>query len=103
MAGALAPGGVVVTYGAMGRQPLRIPNGMLIFQDIAWRGFWVTRWFEQASEVERAAIFAELFELTRAGVIRTPIEAIYPLKDIKQALEHAAKPMRSGKILLRGS
>lgn len=103
MANALAPGGVVVTYGAMGRQPLRIPNGLLIFQDLAWRGFWVTRWFEQASETKRAAVFAELFELTRSGVIRTPIEAVYPLSQIKEALMHAAKPMRSGKILLRGS
>jgi mitochondrial enoyl-[acyl-carrier protein] reductase / trans-2-enoyl-CoA reductase len=102
MAGALAPGGVVVTYGAMGRQPLRIPNGMLIFQDLAWRGFWVTRWFEQASEVKRSELFAELFELSRQGVIHTPIEAVYPLSEIKQALEHAAKPMRSGKVLLRG-
>jgi mitochondrial enoyl-[acyl-carrier protein] reductase / trans-2-enoyl-CoA reductase len=103
LAGALAPGATVVTYGAMGRQPLRIPNGMLIFQDLAWRGFWVTRWFEQASEAERTSVFAELFALARSGVIRTPIEAVYPLRDIKQALEHAAQPMRAGKILLRGS
>ena len=95
LAGALAPGGVIVTYGAMGRQPLRIPNGMLIFQDLAWRGFWVTRWFENASQSQRAAVFAELFQLAGDGVIRTSIEAVYPLRDIKQALEHAAKPMRS--------
>lgn len=103
MAGALAPGGIVVTYGAMGRQPLRIPNGLLIFQDLTWRGFWVTKWFEQASDVHRAAVFEELFALARAGVIRTPIEAVYPLSQIKDALAHAAKSMRSGKILLRGS
>ena len=43
LGGALAPDGVVVTYGAMARQPLKIPNGQLIFQNIAWRGFWVSR------------------------------------------------------------
>jgi trans-2-enoyl-CoA reductase len=101
IAGALAQGGVVVTYGAMGRQPLRIPNGMLIFQDLAWRGFWVTRWFEKASEAQRAALFAELFELTRKGAICAPVEAVYPLSRISEALAHAAQPMRSGKILLR--
>jgi trans-2-enoyl-CoA reductase len=102
IAGALAPGGVIVTYGAMGRQPLRIPNGLLIFQDILWRGFWVTRWFEQASDIRRAALFAELFDLARSAVICTPIEAVYSLSQITEALAHAAKPMRGGKILLRG-
>jgi trans-2-enoyl-CoA reductase len=103
MAGALAPGGNLVTYGAMGRQPLRIPNGLLIFQDVVWRGFWVTRWYEHASEEQRAALFAELFELARCGVIKTPVEAVYPLAQIGEALEHAARPMRAGKILLRGA
>jgi mitochondrial enoyl-[acyl-carrier protein] reductase / trans-2-enoyl-CoA reductase len=97
----LAPGGVVVTYGAMGRQPLRIRNGLLIFQDIAWRGFWVTRWYEQVTAEQRQSLFTELFELIRRGVIRTPVEATYPLAQISAALEHAARPMRGGKVLLR--
>ncbi|MES2569221.1 MAG: 2-enoyl thioester reductase domain-containing protein, partial [Verrucomicrobiota bacterium] len=42
LAEALSPGGTLVTYGAMGRQPVRIPNGLLIFQDLRLRGFWMT-------------------------------------------------------------
>jgi trans-2-enoyl-CoA reductase len=103
IAGALAPGGVVVTYGAMARQPLRIPNGLLIFQDLAWRGFWVTRWSEQATPAARAGLFAELFALARPGVIHTPVEAIHPLADITAALGHAQQSRRSGKVLLRCS
>jgi trans-2-enoyl-CoA reductase len=101
MANALAPGGVIVTYGAMSRQPLRIPNGLLIFKDIAWRGFWVTRWYEAATPAERAALFAELFDLVRKGVIHTPIERIYPLAEITQAVTHAGQGKRGGKILLK--
>jgi mitochondrial enoyl-[acyl-carrier protein] reductase / trans-2-enoyl-CoA reductase len=101
MANALAPGGTIVTYGAMGRQPLRIPNGLLIFKDIAWRGFWVTRWYENATPAERAALFAELFELVRKGVVHTPVERIYPLTEIAQAVAHAGQGRRGGKILLR--
>ncbi len=103
IAGALAPGGTIVTYGAMSRQPLRIPNGLLIFQDIAWRGFWVTRWYERATPAQRAALFAELFDLAARGILHTPIEAIYPLTAIATALEHAQRPLRSGKIILRCS
>lgn len=38
LASALARSGTLVTYGAMSRQPLRIPNGLLIFNDIRVRG-----------------------------------------------------------------
>ncbi len=103
LAGALAPGGSIVTYGAMARQPLKVPNGLLIFQDIAWRGFWVTRWFENASSEKRLAVLSELFELVRLGVIATPIEATYPLEKIAAALAHAQQPRRDGKILLQCS
>ena len=103
MAARLADGGTVVTYGAMARQPLKIPNGLLIFNDLAWRGFWVTRWYQSATAEERAALFAELFALTKQGVIATPVEAVYPLRDIAAALAHAQQAQRAGKILLRCS
>ena len=100
---ALAPSGTVVTYGAMARQPLRIPNGQLIFQDIAWRGFWVSRWYQNAGAAKSAALLAELGELAASGVIAVPVEAIYPLDQIAEALAHAHRAQRSGKILLRCS
>lgn len=99
LANALAPGGTVVTYGAMGRQPLRIPNGLLIFQDLSWRGFWVSRWYRDATFEARAAMFRELFDLAARGILHTPVERIYPLTEVRAALEHAARPRREGKIL----
>lgn len=101
LAGALAPGGVIVTYGAMARQPLKIPNGLLIFQDIGWRGFWVSRWYERADSEVKARLFDELFAMAAKGVISTPVEAIYPLSEITAALEHAQRGKRAGKVLLR--
>ena len=103
LAGALAPGGVIVTYGAMARQPLKIPNGLLIFQDIAWRGFWVSRWYERAGEAAARALLEELAALAVRGVISTPVEAVYPLEKIAEALAHAQQPRRNGKVLLRCS
>lgn len=99
----LREGGTVVTYGAMGRQPLKIPNGPLIFSDIAWRGFWVTRWYRDSLPSVREALFGELFELVREGVVATPVEQIYSLGEISQALAHAQQSKRSGKVLLRCS
>jgi NADPH:quinone reductase-like Zn-dependent oxidoreductase len=103
VANALADQAVLVTYGAMARQPLRVPNGLLIFRDQAWRGFWVSRWYKNAAPEVRAALFRELFALTARGVLTTPIEATYPLEQIGAALAHASQAKRQGKILLRCS
>ncbi len=103
IAGALSPGGTIATYGAMGRQPLKIPNGQLIFQDIAWRGFWVSRWYQQVGEATANALLAELAALAARGIIATPVAAIYPLEQIAEALAHAQQAQRAGKILLRCS
>jgi trans-2-enoyl-CoA reductase len=99
LANALAPGGTLVTYGAMSRQPLRIPNGLLIFEDVRCRGFWMSRWYREASPEASSAMFAELFALARSGILHTPVERIYPLEEAAAALAHAARGGRSGKIL----
>ena len=102
LAQALAPGGTIVTYGAMSRQPLRIPNGLLIFQDLRWRGFWISRWYRHASPDATRAMFAELFELAQRGLLHAPVERVYPLAEASAALAHAAQAQRSGKILFGG-
>jgi trans-2-enoyl-CoA reductase len=100
IANALARGGTVVTYGAMGRLPLRIPNGLLIFKDIRWRGFWVTNWYRSASADEREEMFGRLFDLAARGVLKTRIERTYPISDYREAVAHAQRCGRSGKILI---
>ncbi|MEO6787510.1 MAG: 2-enoyl thioester reductase domain-containing protein, partial [Chthoniobacteraceae bacterium] len=103
LAGALAFGGTIVTFGAMARQPLKVPNGLLIFQDIAWRGFWITHWYERAGEAAGSRLLGELSALAANGAIATPVEAVYPLEQIADAIAHAQRPQRGGKVLLRCS
>ena len=100
VANVLANGGTVVTYGAMSRQPVKIPNGLLIFKDLRFRGFWVSRWHKAATPDERQAMFTQLFELAKRGVIETPVERIYPVAEALEAVIHANQSQRSGKILL---
>ncbi len=99
LAKALTREGTIVTYGAMSRQPLKIPNGLLIFQNLVWCGFWISQWYRSAKPEEHAALFAELFSLVRDGILHTPVERIYPLDDVTTALTHAAQSGRAGKIL----
>jgi NADPH:quinone reductase-like Zn-dependent oxidoreductase len=100
LAKALAPSGTLVTYGAMARQPLTLPNGLLIFKDLILRGFWISQWYRLASTADISALFSQLLEWAAAGVLHTPIEAVYPLREVSLALAHAQKGERDGKILL---
>jgi trans-2-enoyl-CoA reductase len=99
LANALASGGTIVTYGAMSRQPLRIPNGLLIFKDLRFRGFWITPRRQRATREENTAMFDELFALARRGILRQPAERVYPLDSVHEAIEHAGRSGRAGKIL----
>ncbi len=103
LAKALAPSGTLVTYGAMSRQGMRISNGDLIFRDLSFRGFWVSRWYRQATHAARLAMFEEIFILAREGQLHTPVEAVFPLEKAKEAIEAASQGKRGGKILFGGS
>uniref|UniRef100_A0A0X3NZE5 Enoyl-[acyl-carrier-protein] reductase, mitochondrial n=2 Tax=Schistocephalus solidus TaxID=70667 RepID=A0A0X3NZE5_SCHSO len=46
-------GGVLVTYGAMTRQPIPVPAGPLIFKDLQLRGFWVSGFAKKSSYLKK--------------------------------------------------
>ena len=76
MAKYLAPGSHVVTYGAMSKQPVQLPLGLLIFKDIHFDGFWVSKWGEQKPD-EKLACVNEILDLTREGKFKdTPMQPL---------------------------
>ena len=95
----LASDGTMVTYGAMSLQPLCVPNGMLIFKNLRFTGFWVNKWYESATPQHRAETFAPLFEMAKRGLLRTKVEKTYPLSEAQAAIAHASQNKRSGKIV----
>ena len=99
MAKTLASDGTMVTYGAMSLQPLCIPNGMFIFKNLRFTGFWVNKWYDAATPEQRAETFAPLFEMARRGLLRTKVEKTYPLTEAKAAVAHATQDRRGGKIV----
>jgi trans-2-enoyl-CoA reductase len=99
LANCLAPGSTLVTYGAMGLQPLKIPNGLLIFKDLRFRGIWINKWYDNATLAQRMEAFQHLFEMAKRGLLQTKVEKAYPLSEAKTAVAHAARGQRSGKII----
>jgi trans-2-enoyl-CoA reductase len=99
LAGLLALGGSLVTYGAMSKEALKIPNGFLIFRDLVFRGFWLTRWLRGAPAVERDTMFGEVFRLAAGGSFAPRVAAEFPLEQAAEAVARAAQG--GGKVLLR--
>jgi NADPH:quinone reductase-like Zn-dependent oxidoreductase len=95
----LREGGTHITYGAMGRKPLTVPNGLLIFRDIRVRGLWVTRWVENAPIAEIRAIYQNLAARVAAGTLVQPVDGTFPLEAFRDALARLDAPERGGKVL----
>ena len=100
IAQALASGGTVVNYGAMGGEACTISPASLIFRGIALRGFWLAWWLRQATPQARAALFGEIAGLIVQGKLSARVQATYGIDDIKAAVAAAAAGGRDGKIVL---
>jgi trans-2-enoyl-CoA reductase len=101
IANTLAFGGTMVTFGSMSLQPFKMPTGLLIFKDLRFRGIWINKWYDNATNAERMETFRPLFDMAKRGLLRTKIEKAYPLGKVHAALAHAAQNKRSGKIIFK--
>src|SRR5438105_302200 len=99
LANCLAFGGTLVSFGAMSMQPLKIPTGLLIFNDLLFRGIWINHWYDHATMQERTKTFQELFEMAKRGLLKTKVEKAYSIDEAKAAVAHASQSKRSGKII----
>jgi NADPH:quinone reductase-like Zn-dependent oxidoreductase len=99
----VAEGGTVVNYGAMSGQPCQISPAQLIARDIRLRGFWLSSWARKAPKGAFRDVLQKMTELLAANTLKATVEATYPFERIKEAIAHAQKEGRSGKILLVGA
>lgn len=76
LAKVLAPGSHLVTYGAMSKQPVSLPAGLLIFKNIVFDGFWVSKWWDKHPE-EKENTIRDVLRLTRAGKFKDiPVQEV---------------------------
>lgn len=87
----LAKGGVLVTYGGMSREPLTIPTSAFIFKNIAFKGYWMTRWTrENQRSNKRAQMIHEIADYMRTGKLKAPTHKIVPLSNYTEAIMKAS-------------
>lgn len=97
----LGPDGVLVTYGDMSGEPNTFSAADLIFARRSIVGFNVGDWLGTAAPQEIGEFYqGPLAALADEWAI--PVEATYPLSDVKAALDHASRQGRDGKVLFVG-
>ena len=97
----LKPRSTLVVFGALSMEPLQIPGGQLIFKVTVVKGFWLTDWKRHTPKPERDRVLSELLSAMTQGHITPPVEAIYPMSNFQEAITHATRSGRHGKVLLR--
>lgn len=102
LAQALAPGGMLVVFGAISGQPLTLDAGALLFRGATIQGWWLAHWLRTTTPAARAALFGKLIPLIADGTLRAPVAAEFDLADIAEAVRLAESSTRHGKVLLVG-
>jgi NADPH:quinone reductase-like Zn-dependent oxidoreductase len=100
MAQCMADDGVIVNYGLLSGKPCTIDPSHVVFRGVRLHGFWFSRWQKSASNEAIRALYLELVEMVRQGQHRIPVEATYPLARFREALAHASREGRGGKVVL---
>jgi NADPH:quinone reductase-like Zn-dependent oxidoreductase len=96
----LSPEGMLVTYGAMSRRSLKVPNKFLIFKNLRLHGLWITRWFEKAGTQDLYKALEPLARMILDHELHTAVDEVIPLRDHRRALTRAAEGGRRGKVVL---
>ncbi|KAF2843632.1 NAD(P)-binding protein [Patellaria atrata CBS 101060] len=72
----LSPNADMVTYGAMSKQPFALPAAALIFKNINFGGFWVSKWGKENPDARKKTI-EEILGLMKEGKFKdTPVDEV---------------------------
>jgi mitochondrial enoyl-[acyl-carrier protein] reductase / trans-2-enoyl-CoA reductase len=92
--------GTVVHYGSMSGEDPRVGRSNFIYRGVRLTGFMLGRGLAKRSPEKIREIYADLAGQVLAGTLHAPVDTIYPIDRIKDALAHADKGGRNGKILV---
>lgn len=96
----VATEGTVVHYGSMSGEDPAVGRSNLIYRGVKLTGFMLGRGLAKRSPEKIREIYADLGGQVLAGTLNAPVDTVYPIDKIKEALAHADRGGRNGKILV---
>lgn len=99
----LAGQGKHITYGAMSKRSLKVPNKFLIFKRISIHGLWVTEDLKELPRERVESIYHQLSQWVGDGRLIQSVDSTYSYNQYQEALEHHIKSPKNGKIIFQPS
>src|SRR5262249_50524117 len=90
IADCVAAGGGALTYGSMSAADPVISRAALS-RGVTLKSFMLGDGLAKRSRAQVRTLYADLAGKIRDGMLRAPVDATYPIDDIKQALAHAQR------------
>ena len=78
----------------------KVGRSNFVYRGVKLTGFMLGRFLARRSPEKIRAIYADLTAQVMAGTLSAPVDTVYPIEKIKEALAHADKGGRNGKILV---
>jgi len=97
----LGAGGRCLLFGSLSDQPLSLHPRKLLSAAVRIDGFWLGDWAKRQSIPTMLRLFREVRSLLEDGTLTSDIAATYPLARVADAAEHAMRPGKGGKVILR--
>ena len=97
----LTLGGHMVVFGTLANTPITLPSRDMMMPATRLSGFFAGSWLALQPPASLPGILGEVGRLASKGVFDTPIDAVYPLTQVHEALAAAQERGRLGKMMLR--
>jgi NADPH:quinone reductase-like Zn-dependent oxidoreductase len=95
----LAPNKTAVNYSIQSGAEPHVSIADLIYNGVHLTGYWLVNWIRSTPPAEVRAVLASLAALVEQSLLFAEVEATYPLSEYKEAIAHALKTGKGGKVL----
>lgn len=96
----VADGGIVASYGSMSGENPVMSRAAVNMRGVNLTGFNLGRGLAKRTREQIGAIYADLAVKLRDGVLGAPVDATFPIEEIRSALIRAQEGGRNGKVLV---
>lgn len=90
----------MVTIGGMSRKPILVPTGAMIFKDLTFEGFWMTRWILNSSSNDRMEMINEIAKLIKDKKLKLWYETV-PLESYQESIKRSMEQRKDCKLVFK--
>lgn len=97
---ALADQATVLNYGLLSDENPQLSGHQCVFKRLTLTGFWLMPWLRDMARADVVALYGKLAACIADGSLRVPVQATFPIEDIKKAVALSNAYRRGGKVLV---